>query len=187
MVLDNERMQRLREIADGDRPACLITIQLYDENDQPGSPRIIGWCERENLARAMCAIADHYLSMNIDVLVGSVDAQEASDDDWCELMDYLAKQNEGDDLEAVCVVRGMMDGNEVAHQSVRGQQPEWLPEEWEEITLDPEVLAYHGGPQPTGAGVDVCETCGGTGTVKHPTIPGYYGDCPDCGNNDTVM
>lgn len=28
---------------------------------------------------------------------------------------------------------------------------------------------------------DVCEECGGSGVIKHPCMPGYYGDCPVCG------
>lgn len=93
-------------------------------------------------------------------------------------MDYLAKLEAGDDLEAVCVIRGMTD----SAQAVRSE--EWMPAEWEEVAMDPDVLACHVGPQPTGTAAGVCETCGDAGAVRHPVIAGYQGDCPDCGDDD---
>jgi hypothetical protein len=174
---DSERIKKLQQIADGDTPAALITLQFYNADDSLTSPRIIGWCEMSALARAMCSVADEYAKTDVDVVVGYIDGKDATDDDWNELIDYLHTAERETELETVCTLRGMAD-RMAAAQTAR---PSWMPDEWEEIALNPDVLECHGGPQPTGAAAEVCETCGGSGQVKHPTIPNYYGDCPDCG------
>lgn len=184
MANDNgERAGRLERIARGEEDVCIIEVQVYGTDGRLSGPQIVGWAIRRRVEEALSAVASEYAARGIDVIVGRVDGAQASDDDWNDLIEHLHSRGESDEVEAVCLLRAQM----MAGGRCDADTQSWLPEEWEDVALNPDVLYRHGGPQPTGDDALACETCGGTGRVRHPVIAGYFGDCPDCGGGDLVM
>jgi hypothetical protein len=180
MTNSSERIARIREIADNDDPQqeqiCLLTIQEYDAEEQPGSQRIVDYCKKDELAKGMIALAERYTAQGMDVLVGFIDARDASDDDWHEIIDYLVQQDEGERLADLCEAQAHIQ----AHQADEITEAD----AWEEMAMDPDMLAHrrvYQGAQRQEPVTGKCSTCGGRGVVEHPVIAGYFGDCPDCG------
>ena len=186
--MTNERIERLRQLIDNDAdfPAreriFIITVQDYITDTQVGSPRLVDWCEESSLAATMIKVADASAALDQNVLVGCIDARWASDDDWREVCDQMELDYD--------IARAkdpsswiQFDDDGAAVPSRSGQQKEF---EWENIALNPDILECHPA-QPAGDATDICETCGGSGVVKHPYIKNYFGDCPDCGTDDVLL
>jgi hypothetical protein len=152
MTNGGERIARILEIADNDskeqEPISLLTIHTYDENDQPGSPRIVGYAFTKNLACAMIEVAEEYAEMDIDVLVGSIDARAASDDDWNELIAYLVDKERGEELADLVEARMHMD----APQATRDQKGACPTCRGKGVVPHPVIANYYGDCPDCGSG-----------------------------------
>jgi hypothetical protein len=186
--MTNQRAARLHQLIDNDADTArrerifLITIQDYIAENKVGAPQFVDWCEEADLARTMIKIADLCFEAGRDVLVGCLSGVHATDDDWREVCEHLDAQEDLETAKDPATWQQFDDNGDVVPPR-SAQQTEF---QWEDIAMNPDVLECHPA-QPIGDAKDICETCGGTGTVKHPIIKNYFGDCPDCSGDDIVM